>query len=106
MCVNPRLFRCGAVPATKVGAVEASCAGTSRRGGVQHRCTQSPLRGAGLTQLAIECVEFSDALLPRSMSVWKKSASVVANESALIVTVLTCISSASVISSVRQMALW
>ena len=32
-------------------------------GGFKHRCTQSQLRGAGLTQLAIECVEFSDALL-------------------------------------------
>ena len=32
----------------------------------------------------------------RSMSVWKKSASVVTNESALIVTVLTCFSRASV----------
>ena len=42
----------------------------------------------------------------RSMSVWKKSASLVTNESALIVTVLTCLSSASVFSSVRLIALW
>ena len=41
-----------------------------------------------------------------TMSVWKKSASVVTNESALIVTVLTCLSSASVFSSVRLMASW
>ena len=42
----------------------------------------------------------------RSMSVWKKSASVVTTESALIVTVFTCFFGASVFSSVRLIALW
>ena len=42
----------------------------------------------------------------RRMSFWKKFASLNANEYALIVTVLTCFSSASVFSSVRLMASW
>ena len=42
----------------------------------------------------------------RSMSVWKKSASVVTTESALVVTVFTCFFGASIFSSVRLIALW
>ena len=69
--------------------------------------TVTSLCGAGLAQLAVQFFSVPVWTPPGApMGVWKKSASVVTNESALIVTVLTCLSSASVFSSVRLIALW
>ena len=70
------------------------------------RCARSPMRGAGMTQLAVECVEIPDGLLLALDECLEEVRFVERKESALIVTVLTCFSSASVFSSVRLMASW